>query len=149
MAANLNGGSTMKTIRIILAGLLVASSGGCGSSSTTIPGGGGGDTNQPGGETISNPEEKIVGKWELTTAGGQPGGSTWEFTKDGAILIPRDVGGTQVTIQGSYKIAGPNVIITMQKPGGMAETETHSIKVLNNEKMVLAQGSKETHFKRK
>src|SRR5262245_9305557 len=120
---NHSRGTTMKAMWTLLTGLLAGTLIGCGSSTTTGPGGGHG-TGQPGGETVSKPAEAIVGKWELTTAGGESGGQVWEFTKEGAIRIPRDVGGTAVTIQGSYKIAGLNVIITMQKPGGMAETET-------------------------
>ena len=132
-------------MRIILfTAMLGVALSGCSSSSTS---GGGG--NPPDGGGVSNVEEKIVGKWELTTGGGHPAGTVYEFTKDGRLNIPVTTQGTTVTLNGSYKVHGTNVSITRVAPGGKEEQEMHSVKVLTDDKMVLAQGSKELNFTRK
>ena len=144
-------GASMNKIWLVSVGFLAVVVCGCSSSSTT-PNGGRGDTNGPDAGVPTNVAEKIVGKWEQTIAAGQPTECVWEFRKDGGllILVPTAItGGVDATLQFSYQVNGTNVTITRMTPDGKQEQETRSVKVLTDDKLILAQEGGEAHFKRK
>jgi uncharacterized protein (TIGR03066 family) len=64
----------------------------------------------------------IVGKWEITKAGGSaPAGTTLEFTKDNKVTMELSDGDEKVTVAGTYTIEKDK--LTLQFKFGDDETE--------------------------
>jgi len=81
--------------------------------------------------------KKIVGKWEITKAGGDVGpGSTLEFAKDGKFVMVVKDGDKTNTLKGSYKIAKDKLTVTL-KTDDTAFDQTLTIKKLTDDDMEL------------
>jgi uncharacterized protein (TIGR03066 family) len=96
---------------------------------------------------------KFVGVWVLTKseAGAAPEGAIVEFGKDGALLISLEIGGKTIALKGAYKVEGDKLTVSIEPPcGGKEETDTDTIRVLTNERIVLVDKDKKlTEFKRR
>jgi uncharacterized protein (TIGR03066 family) len=92
----------------------------------------------------------IVGKWELTKAvEGVPAGMVTEFTKDGKVKATVNLGGKDLTMEGTYKVDGDKLTVTM-KMGQMEKSDTDKIKTLNDTTLVIENSKGQTEeFKRK
>lgn len=94
--------------------------------------------------------EKLVGMWKITKAEGPGVGATVELKKDGKLQMKIDVNGMAVTIDGSYKLDGDKLILTMKGPDGKEQTETEKIKSLTDDTLVTVdEKGKETELKKK
>jgi uncharacterized protein (TIGR03066 family) len=57
---------------------------------------------------------KLVGKWELTKAGGDvPAGTVADFTKDGKINVEVPMDGKNVKFSGTYKFDGKKLEVNL------------------------------------
>jgi uncharacterized protein (TIGR03066 family) len=103
-------------------------------------------------------KDKIVGTWQVTkSAGGLPGDSILQFTKEGKLKITISVPvkskdnkkTTQsVTIEGTYKVEGDKLSIAL-KQGAKESKETMTIKTLTDKKLVTADSrGKEDEFEK-
>jgi uncharacterized protein (TIGR03066 family) len=70
----------------------------------------------------------IVGKWEVTKAddGTVPTGTKVEFTKDGKMKFNAQKDGSDVTLEGTYKLDGDKFEMTINVDGG---EKTHTITI--------------------
>ena len=81
--------------------------------------------------------KKIVGKWELTKAGGDvPVGSIVEFTKDGKLSATIKADGMEIKLEGTYKLDKDKLALTI-KVNDQTVEETVTIKKLTDEVMEL------------
>ena len=81
--------------------------------------------------------KKIVGKWEITKAGGgAPVGSVIEFTKDGKMNAVIKLEGMEIKMDGTYKLEKEKLSVTLKTPD-MTVEETLTIKKLTDEAMEL------------
>lgn len=78
----------------------------------------------------------VVGKWEATKTDPDtlPKGSLVEFTKDGKLKVTVKEGGTDMTIEGTYKLTGSKFEMTM-KIGDMEHKETIEIVKIDAKEM--------------
>ena len=82
--------------------------------------------------------KKIVGKWEITKAGGDVGpGSTLEFAKDGKLVLVIKDGNEKREIKGSYKISKDKLTITLKTGDDESFDQTLTIKKLTADDMEL------------
>ena len=98
-----------------------------------------------------NPD-KLVGTWELTKSEVVPPGTkaTVEFTRDGKMTTTATVRGKTLTASGTYKINGDKVTATQKVPGRKEKTETETVKVLDDTKLVIVDPmGKVEEYKRK
>jgi uncharacterized protein (TIGR03066 family) len=87
----------------------------------------------------------IVGKWELTKGEGAPPGTEMEFTKDGKVKVSMKVGEKGVSLEGTYKVEGDKLTVTM-----MDKTDSDTIKTLNDTTLVMEDSKGKTaELKRK
>jgi uncharacterized protein (TIGR03066 family) len=95
--------------------------------------------------------KKIVGVWEGAKGGEFPPGATIEFTKDGKVKVSLEANGKKVTVEGTYKVAGDKLTVTMKGPGGKEKTDTDTIKTLTDDKLVIhdAKEKKNVELKKK
>lgn len=72
---------------------------------------------------------KIVGKWEPAKGTDLPEGAevTIEFTKDGKVKVAFTLKGKTTNLDGTYKVTGDQLVVTMQDPGGTERKETNTI----------------------
>jgi len=81
---------------------------------------------------------KIVGKWEITKAGGDVGpGSTLEFAKDGKLVLAIKDGNEKRELKGSYKLAKDKLTITLKTDENESFDQTLTIKKLTDDDMEL------------
>ena len=94
--------------------------------------------------------KKIVGKWELTKAGGDvPVGSIVEFTKDGKLSATIKADGMEIKLEGTYKLDKDKLALTI-KVNDQTVEETVTIKKLTDEVMELEDKDKKVDvFKKK
>jgi len=98
---------------------------------------------------------KLVGKWELTKSSDKddPKGATVIFEKDGKVSITADFEGKQEKFSGTYAVKGDKLTVKINPPEGTkgeAQTESDTIKILSDEKLVLLdEKGKETEFTKK
>jgi len=82
--------------------------------------------------------KKIVGKWEITKAGGDVGpGSTLDFARDGKLVLVIKEGDKSRTLKGSYKLAKDKVTITLMADETESFDQTLTIKKLTDDAMEL------------
>jgi uncharacterized protein (TIGR03066 family) len=82
-------------------------------------------------------DKKIVGKWEITKAGGgAPVGSVIEFTKDGKLGGSVKLNDKELKLEGTYKVTKDKLELKI-KVDGMDHDETLTIKKLTDEVMEL------------
>jgi uncharacterized protein (TIGR03066 family) len=82
-------------------------------------------------------DKKIVGKWEITKAGGQAEkGSIIEFGKDGKLSGTIKFQGQDVTFSGKYKLAKDKLDLNL-KVGDMEVDESLTVKKLTDDTMEL------------
>src|SRR5260370_684748 len=74
--------------------------------------------------------EKLVGTWTVTKSEDAPPGALLEFSKDGKLKLTVTVEGKTISVQGTYKIEGDSIKVTMKGPDGKEKTETAKIKEL-------------------
>lgn len=96
---------------------------------------------------------KLVGKWELTKSesGNAPKGAIVEFKKDNKLAITIDFNGKSLTLDGTYKVDGDKLTVTIKPPdGGKEDSDTDTIKSLTDDKLVLIdKDKKETELTKK
>lgn len=95
---------------------------------------------------------KLVGKWELTksTDAGAPKGAIVEFTKDMKLKISIEFNGKNLDLDGTYKVDGDKLTVTIKSPDGKEDSDTDTIKSLTDEKVVLLdKEGKETELTKK
>jgi uncharacterized protein (TIGR03066 family) len=96
---------------------------------------------------------KLVGKWELTKSesGNAPKGAIVEFMKDNKLTITVDFNGKSLTLNGTYKVDGDKLTVTIKPPdGGKEDSDTDTIKSLTDDKIVLIdKDKKETELTKK
>ena len=127
----------MKLLQLVAAGLLAFGVAAAGAQE------------KKGDEKKSN-AEKIVGTWEVTKGETVPDGSTVEFTKDGKLKMSIKLGDKTETIEGTYKVDGDNLKVTLKGPGGKNQEETMKIKSLTDKEFVTVDDEKKTDtFKKK
>jgi uncharacterized protein (TIGR03066 family) len=80
--------------------------------------------------------KQIVGKWEVTKAdeGTVPPGATVEFTKDGKVLATHKADGKDETVEGTYKVEGDTLTVTMKR-GGEEHMQTITITKMSKSEM--------------
>lgn len=91
--------------------------------------------------------EKIIGTWEMEKpeAGA---GTLMDFGKDGKVKVT--VKGRPKPLEGTYKVEGDKLSITMKKPDGKDETQTETITTLTDTKLVTKDDKgKTSEFKKK
>jgi uncharacterized protein (TIGR03066 family) len=94
--------------------------------------------------------EKLLGVWEITKGEGAPPGTTVEFKKEGKLEINVDLNGKGLKIEGTYKLDGGKLTVSVKGPGGKDDTEIETIKTLTKDALVTVDDKgKETEFKRK
>ena len=94
---------------------------------------------------------KIVGSWEVVKAdeGAPPVGSVIEFSKDGKIKITHKKDDKDVTIEGTYKVDGDKLAVTL-KVGDKEDKHTVTIKKLTATEMTVENDKgKSAEFKKK
>jgi uncharacterized protein (TIGR03066 family) len=94
--------------------------------------------------------KKIVGKWEITKAGGDVGpGSTLDFAKDGklVLLIKEDDGKREV--KGSYKLTKDKLTVTLKVGEDESFDQTLTIKKLTDDALELEDENKMTDVLKK
>ena len=100
----------------------------------------------PAGEKTN--ADKIIGKWELVKSGLEAAvGETVEFAKDGKMkmttkpIVGKDKEikyvGKEQTIEGTYKVEGDKITVTMKGPDGKVGSDTAPIKTLTDTKLVI------------
>ena len=81
--------------------------------------------------------KKIVGKWEITKAGGgAPVGTIIEFTKDNKVAATIKNEGMEIKLDGTYKIDKDKIELKL-KAGDMNIDETLTIKKLTEDVLEL------------
>ena len=88
-------------------------------------------------------QKKLIGTWEVAKfkgkdpkAKGPPPGMTFEFTKDGKIILAAEVGGEMRKFEGTYKVEGKSFKMTMKR-GDMEHTETVKVVKADDKELVL------------
>lgn len=93
--------------------------------------------------------KNIVGKWEMTKAGGDvPVGSTIEFTKDGKLSAVIKSDGKDLTLNGTYKIEKDKLIVKIMVENETIE-ETVTIKKLTKDELELEDKDKKVDVLKK
>ena len=86
----------------------------------------------------------IVGKWEVAKGERAPVGSVAEFTKDGKLKVNRKADGQTKSMEGTYKVEGDKITTTVE-----GETETDTIKTLNDTTLIIEDAKGKTIEMRK
>ena len=89
--------------------------------------------------------KKLIGKWETAKpAKGEPS-FVLEFTDKGKFSVSFDMDGKPMTIEGTYKVDGNKVEVTMSFNGKEVK-ETHTVTKLTDDEMVSkdSKGKEET-----
>jgi len=94
---------------------------------------------------------KLVGTWEITKSPGDlPKGSMVTFEKDGKLKVSIDFNGKKLDIEGTYKVDGDKLNVTVKGPDGKEETDTDTIKSLDDKKLVIVdKDGKEAELEKK
>jgi uncharacterized protein (TIGR03066 family) len=94
--------------------------------------------------------QKIVGTWEVTKGETIPVGSTIEFDKAGKFKMVVKQGTQSMSFEGTYKVNGDNLTVTMKAPNGQTHEETMTIKTLTDKEFVTVDDKKKVDtFKKK
>jgi uncharacterized protein (TIGR03066 family) len=80
--------------------------------------------------------EKLVGTWSVTKSEDAPPGALLEFTKDGKLKLTVKVEGKEISVEGTYKVEGDSITVTMKGPDGKEKTEKAKIKELTDKKLI-------------
>jgi uncharacterized protein (TIGR03066 family) len=130
----------MKRLQSVLAGCLVLGLLGCGGSTTKKA-------------ELTN-KEKIVGTWEFVKTaeekGAPPPGTTFEFTKDGKLIMTMKLGEKEVKMDATYTADGDKLTITGKGPKGNEKTDTDTITKLTDKELHTKNAKGQTtEFKKK
>ena len=98
----------------------------------------------------SNPKN-IIGIWEITKSDdGTPVGTTIEFTKDGKVKLTTPVGDQKLNIDGTYKVDGDKLTVTIKPSDQKETTDTLTITKLTDKVLITKdQKGKSDEFKKK
>lgn len=80
--------------------------------------------------------KKIVGTWEVTKGTDLPAGSTLEFTKDGKVNAVVKMDGTELKLDGTYKVEKDKLMVKI-KVGEQTIEDTATIKKLTAEDLEI------------
>lgn len=83
---------------------------------------------------------KLVGKWQATDL---PKGVTamLEFAKDGKLLVRNDYGGQPYQLEGTYKLTGNKLAVTLKRDG-KDRSETMTVSKLTDDELVMQEAGK-------
>jgi uncharacterized protein (TIGR03066 family) len=81
----------------------------------------------------------IIGVWELIKGEEEvlPKGSLVEFTKDGKLKLTLKVDGKDLVIEGTYKVAGDKLEMTVKAPDDTEMKQSVTIKNLTQKELTL------------
>ena len=88
------------------------------------------------GTAGTDTSKKLVGLWEATKGKGAALGMKLEFTKDGKMTFHAKLAGESIKLQGTYKVSGKKLTITMDVMG-VSKSDSHTIKALTEDRLVL------------
>ena len=93
----------------------------------------------------------IVGKWEVTKAdaGSVPPGAVIEFTKDGKLKITAKKDDMEVSFDGTYKLDGSKVAMTMKRGDKERTNKLTIAKISDTEMSVEGEDGKKVEFTKK
>lgn len=81
---------------------------------------------------------KLVGTWGVTKSPGElPIGTTVTFDKDLKFKVSVEFNGQRLDIEGTYKVEGDKLEVTVKGPDGKDDTDTDTIEALDDKKLVL------------
>jgi uncharacterized protein (TIGR03066 family) len=93
---------------------------------------------------------KAIGSWEVTKGETLPAGSTLTMDKDGKLKLVVKRGDQTLTLEGTYKLDGKKLSVTLKGPGGKENTETMEVTKLTDTELVTVDEQKKTDaFKKK
>ena len=94
--------------------------------------------------------KKIVGKWEITKSDSDaPVGAVVEFAKDGKLIVAAKIEGTELKLEGTYKVE-KDKLVTKLKVGDMTIEDTDTITKLTDDALEIQDKDKKlTVLKRK
>ena len=83
---------------------------------------------------------KLIGKWEPTDL---PKGvkAMVEFAKDGKLLVRNEVGGQPLRLEGTYKLDGNRLAVTVKRDG-QDRTGTMTVSKLTDDELVMLEAGK-------
>lgn len=85
----------------------------------------------------------LIGKWELTGAGLPPAAkATVEFKKDNKMSFSLDLDGQKQDIEGTYKIDGNKMEMTMKGPDSQERTQKLTIVKLTEKEATIKHDEK-------
>jgi uncharacterized protein (TIGR03066 family) len=93
----------------------------------------------------------LIGKWEMSGAGLPPAAkATVEFTKDNKIAFSLDFEGQQQKFEGTYKVDGSKMEMTLKGPDGQERTQKLTITKLTDKEATIKHDEKgdEAKFKK-
>jgi uncharacterized protein (TIGR03066 family) len=100
---------------------------------------------QPKDEKIDG--KKLIGKWEPAD-GPKEFKVVIEFSEKGKVTVSADIGGKAETIEGTYKLSGDKLTVSMKK-GDKEKSETMTITKLTDTELVATdEKGKEEKLKR-
>lgn len=89
------------------------------------------------GQDKTDYAKAIVGKWEVSKADDNtvPAGSTIEFTQDGKMKLTAKMGGTDLNLDGTYKVEKNTFTFTIKGPDGQEHSQTITITKISDKEM--------------
>ena len=85
----------------------------------------------------------LLGKWELTGAGLPPAAkATVEFKKENKLVFDLDLGGQKQNIEGTYKVEGNKLEMTMKTPDGQERAQKLTILKLTEKEATIKHDEK-------
>jgi uncharacterized protein (TIGR03066 family) len=99
----------------------------------------------------SSNQTKILGVWEITKSDdGTPTGTTIEFAKDGKVKVTTKAGDLVLNLEGTYKVEGDKLTVTIKPPNEKEQTDTVTITKLTDKVLIIKdEKGKIDEFKKK
>ncbi|SRR5579871_1305381 len=98
-------------------------------------------------------QTKILGVWEVIKSDdGTPPKTTIEFTRDGKLKVKTKVGDQTLTMDGTYKLEGDKLTVTLMTPDEKEKEVTDTVtitKLTDKELITKDQKGKVDQFKKK
>jgi uncharacterized protein (TIGR03066 family) len=105
-----------------------------------------------GADDKADNAKMLVGSWEVTKVdkdGGLPVGAVADFGKDGKVKVTFKKGDKEESHEGTYKVDGDKLVITMKDPEGKERERNITIKKCSETECVTESDGKTIEWKRK